>query len=220
MSYKKKEKLKEIICDIKRKDKEFATYTDFNHISTCLGIHLKVCKFKIGDIKEIIKISKEEWIKQHIKNFLENYFTIKICIDPQQRRVSVSENKYCGCVIFTVGFNPYWISEDINLHVENIKEYIEESKKKFEELREIKYDKSDKSHHLELLLIEGKLVAYETFSSLIDELDKKLNKEIAQKDYEYLLFPVCKSVGKYYLLIHMDKKIGVANGGLSKDSNS
>jgi len=59
----------------------------------------------------------------------------KICIDPQQRGVSVSENKYGGCVIFTVGLDPYWVSEDINLHVEKIKEYVEKSKKKFEELR-------------------------------------------------------------------------------------
>lgn len=58
---------------------------------------------------------------------------------------------------FTINFYKTWESENINLHVKEVKEKIKESKEKFENLRKIKSNKLDNNDHLELLLIKGRL---------------------------------------------------------------
>jgi hypothetical protein len=147
---------------------------------------------------------------EYIRKFLEDYFSEKLGKDCPLTSCVIKVNprrEGKNQFIFIVCFHKMWESENINFHIEKIKENVEESKKKFEKLRKIKSDKSDKSPHLELLLIEGMLVVYETFNSLIEELDKELNKELTQKGYKYLLFPVNNSNGKYYLMIRMNKEI-------------
>jgi len=180
----KKEKLKEIVCDIHRESKDFVIHTDFRRIFPCLGIHIDKCEFEIGYVKKEIKDSKEEWLKQYIENFLENYFSIKLCMNFQEKRNINVKNP--ESFTFIVSFDPYWKSEDVNFHVEKIEEFIEESKKKFENLRGTKSDKLDKNPHLELLLIKVTSFMIETFKDRVKELYEKL----MQRGYNYPFYPV------------------------------
>jgi hypothetical protein len=138
----------------------------------------------VKDLKKEIKDSKEKWLKQYIKNFLEDYFSIKLCMNSQEKREINVKNP--ESFTFIVSFDSLWKSEDVNFHVEKIKEYIEESKKKFEKLRGKKFDKLDKNPHLELLLIKVTSFMTVTFDDHVKELYEKL----VQRGYNYPFYPV------------------------------
>jgi len=193
------EKLKEIVCDINWKSKDFVIHTDFSRIFPCLGIHIDGCEFKIGYVKKEIKDSKEEWLKQYIQKFLKDYFSIKLCMNSQEKRKINVKNP--ESFTFIVSFDSLWESEDVNFHVEKIKEYIEESKKKFENLRSIKSDKLGKKPHLELLLIKVTSFVIVTFDNHVKELYEKL----VQRGYNYLFYPVKDldkplTLSKFYMI--------------------
>ena len=111
---------------------------------------------------------------------------------------------------FTITMEP----EDPVFHIKEIERYVEKSKGKFENLRKVKSDKSDDSPHLELLLVKGEAVAYQSFNSLVEEIKKELNKN----GYDYLL-GVRDSGAIYYLIIHMDLGTGTSVGDDWKKTN-
>jgi hypothetical protein len=183
---KKRERLKEIVCDIYWKNRDFVIYTDFSSslIFPCLGIHIDECEFNVGYVKKKIEDNKEKWLKQYVEKFLEDYFSIKLCMNSQEeKRVNVKNSEL---FTFIVSFDAYWESEDINFHIEKIVEFIEESKKKFEKLRKEKSDKSDKNPHLELLIVEVTSFAIETFESHV----KGLYEKLMQRGYNYPFYSV------------------------------
>jgi hypothetical protein len=181
-----RERLKEIICDFYWKYRDFVIYTDFSSslIFPCLGVHIDECGFDVGYVKKIIEDNKEKWLKQYVEKFLEDYFSIRLCINSQEeKRVNVKNSEL---FTFVVSFDAYWVSEDIDFHVGKIEEFIEESKKKFEKLREAKSGKLDKNPHLELLLVKVTSFAIETFEEHVKELYEKLT----QRGYDYPFYPV------------------------------
>jgi hypothetical protein len=119
-------------------------------------------------------------------------------------------------------------SEKIEFHIEETERYVERSKGKFENLRKVKSDKSDKSPHLELLLVKGLLVADRDFNSFIEEIKTELIKKgydgllLVRKrkegeDDEFITIEIRNDTvrcsggswdGNYYLIIRMD------NGGM------
>jgi len=147
--------------------------------------------------------AKRAWLEEHIGNFLWNYFFA----DNQAPRRNVRLEGEGDNIVFTVNPPIYWGPEDPAFHIENIEEYVEESKGKFDNLRKVKSDKSDDSPHWELLLVKGEAVARDDFNFLIEKIRKELNKN----GYDYLL-GVRDSGGIYYLIIRMDKGVGVSEG--------
>ena len=147
-----------------------------------------------------------------MEDFNEDYLFEQLDVRlPRIKRVNVSEESSENGFIFTVSFLLPWEKEDIKTHIEKIEEYVEESKCKFDNLRKVKSDKLDKSPHLELLLVKGLLVAYDRFNSLIEEIEKELDK----KGYDYLMvFEERRELsdgsrnGDYYLIIRMNGDIG------------
>ncbi|WP_299199255.1 hypothetical protein [Thermocrinis sp.] len=151
-------------------------------------------------------------LKRRMEDFNEDYLFEQLDVRlPRIKRVNVSEESSENGFIFTVSFLLPWEKEDIRTHIEKIEEYVEESKCKFDNLRKVKSDKLDKSPHLELLLVKGLLVAYDRFNSLIEEIEKELDK----KGYDYLMvFEERRELsdgslnGDYYLIIRMNGDIG------------
>jgi hypothetical protein len=190
LSREQKEELVKVIRDIKQRGGELAEYTDFIRVLSYFEIWLEMDggANKIGDFREIIKRNRE-FLKQYIKYFLEDYFNEKVCKNYPDCLVSANikeqegqENQF----IFTVRFSKMWKSEDINFHVGEIERFIEESKKKFEELRKVKSDKLDKNPHLELLLVEVKSFVTRDFEDHVKELYERLT----QRGYNYPFYPV------------------------------
>jgi len=136
LSNQKKEELKIIIDYIKSQDEKFLEEpADLIYLD--LDIHAETSTKKIKDVKAYIQDNKEEWIKKRIKSFLEDYFfeMKKQGKLNESAIVQVEDENKGDCLVFTVRFIITWTSEDVNFHVEKIEEFIEESKKKFENLR-------------------------------------------------------------------------------------
>jgi hypothetical protein len=178
---------------------------------------------------------KKEWEKEldglrlgkHVENFLRNYFSEKkeqnYSSEAEQKQKNLEQQKKekkkklnkpmvrleseGDNLTFTITPVVFHASEDPAFHIKKIEEYVEESKGKFDNLRKVKSDKSDDSPHWELLLVKGLLVADRDFNFLIEEIKKELNKN----GYDYLL-GVRDSGGIYYLIIRMDKVVGVSEG--------
>jgi hypothetical protein len=146
---------------------------------------------------------KRAWLEEHIGNFLWNYF---FADNPAPRRSVRSEGEGDN-LVFTVNPPIYWGPEDPAFHIKKIEEYVEKSKGKFDNLRKVKSDKSDDSPHWELLLVKGEAVAHDDFNFLIEVIKVGLDKN----GYDYLL-GVRDSGGIYYLIIRMDKGVGVSEG--------
>ncbi|MBX0312696.1 MAG: hypothetical protein JHC31_13165 [Sulfurihydrogenibium sp.] len=190
LSREQKKELVKVIRVIRQEGGKLAEYTDFIHTLSYFEIWLETDggTSKIGDFRKIIKRNRE-FLKQYIKYFLEDYFNEKVCKNYPDCLVSANikeqegqENQF----IFTVRFSKMWKSEDINFHVEKIVKFIEDSKKKFEKLREVKSDKLDKNPHLELLLVKVTSFAIDTFESHVKELYEKL----MQRGYNYPFYSV------------------------------
>jgi len=174
LSYEKKKELMEIVDGLKKMDEDESSFdvSDNN---------------KIGNIRETIKRDKRRFLEQYVKNFLKNYFNEKVCKNRSSSCIAeVHSQEQGNQYVFTVYFIKTWEYEDVNFHVEKIEEFIEESKKKFENLRSIKSNKSDKNPHLELLLIKATSFAIVTF----DEHVKKLYEKLVQRGYNYPFYPV------------------------------
>ncbi len=146
---------------------------------------------------------KRAWLEEHIGNFLWNYF---FADNPAPRRSVRSEGEGDN-LVFTVNPPIYWGPENPAFHIKKIEKYVEKSERKFDSLRKVKSDKSDNSPHWELLLVKGEAVARDDFNFLIEEIKKGLNKN----GYDYLL-GVRDSGGIYYLIIRVDKVVGVSEG--------
>jgi len=71
LSHQKKEQLRKIIGDIEKQDEGFLKDTPRD---LCLGKDIETCAERVMNVKTIIQTSKEEWIKQRIKGFVEAYF--------------------------------------------------------------------------------------------------------------------------------------------------
>jgi hypothetical protein len=171
-------------------------------------------KKQIEDFEEKLTRLKRrtEQLKQRMEDFNEDYLFEQLDVRLLGiKRVNVSEESSENGFIFIVSFLLPWEKEDIRTHIEKIEEYVEESKCKFDNLRKVKSDKLDKSPHLELLLVKGLLVAHDRFNSLIEEIEKELDK----KGYDYLMvFKERRELsdgswnGDYYLIIRMNGNIG------------
>ncbi len=146
---------------------------------------------------------KRAWLEEHIGNFLWNYF---FADNPAPRRSVRSEGEGDNFV-FTVNPPIYWGPENPAFHIKKIEKYVEKSEGKFDNLRKVKSDKSDDSPHWELLLVKGEAVARDDFNFLIEKIKKGLNKN----GYDYLP-GVRDSGGIYYLIIRVDKGVGVSEG--------
>jgi disulfide oxidoreductase YuzD len=149
-------------------------------------------------LKELSHKQKEE-LNEDIKNFLEGYFNEKVCKNlpcsciarakPEERREQGNQS------IFIVLFNVMWNPENIDFYTK----IIEESKKKFENLRKVKSDKLDKNHHLELLFIKVTSFATKTLEDHVKELYEKL----VQKGYDYPIYLVAdsdNSLNRYFIV--------------------
>jgi len=210
LSYQKKEQLRRIIGDVEKQDEGFLKSPPF---------------------------SKEKWIKQRIKGLVKAYFYEKLGthlskeLDREGWKLNItevdSENGYTLDILFLFHYTD---EGEIAFHIKKIKEYVEESIGKFDTLRKQKFEKSDHSLHLELLLVKGETVLDPGFYSLIEEIKKELNKN----GYDYLLFPIKQEAEEeivfeinqttgevrilgageavYYLIIRMDKRVGVSKG--------
>jgi hypothetical protein len=166
--------------------------------------------------KELSKYKKEWekeldrlWLEKRIKDFLWDYFFEKLQEQESLNKplIRVRPESEGDNLIFNITPVIGWAPEDPAFHIKKIEEYVEESKGKFDNLRKVKSDKSDDSPHWELLLVKGLLVADRDFNSLIEEIEAELTK----KGYDYLL-GVRDSGGIYYLIIRMDKVVGVPEG--------
>jgi hypothetical protein len=227
LPHEKKDKLRKIIDDIKRQDKRFLEEPYIYVYYLCLDIHVETCPKRVRDVKTTIQNSKEEVLKWHIEDFLEDYFSEKLGISPQQ--VVVDEESSENGFIFTIWFVLYpKVEEEVKFYMEEIERYVEESKGKFEHLRKVKSDKSDGSSHLELLLVKGSLVADRDFNSFIEkikaELTKKgydcllcIRKRKEGEDDEFITIEIKNGTvrvsggnwdGNYYLIIRMDNEMG------------
>jgi hypothetical protein len=201
LPHERKDELRKIIADIKRQDKRFLEYNTTYFTYLCLDMHAEIYTKKIKDIKRVIQDNKEEGLKWRIKDFLTTYFSKELGIAPQQ--VVVDEKDSENGFIFPIRFIVFWEPEEIEFHMEEIERYVERSKGKFETLRKVKSDKSDKSPHWELLLVKGEAVVYHSFDSFI----KKIEEWLKKNGYDYLL-GVRDSGGVYYLIIRMDNRMG------------
>ncbi len=240
LSQQKKEQLRKIIGDIEKQDEEFLKgphYVDPYFFYSCLGKDIETCAERVRNVKTIIQISKEKWIKQRIKGFVEAYFYKELGTylskktDREGWKLNItevdSENGYILDILF---FFLYRDEGEIAFHIEKIKEYVEESIGKFDTLRKQKFEKSDHRLHLELLLVKGETVLDPSFNFLTEKIEDWLKKN----GYDYLLFPIkqeaeeeivveinrttgeVRSLGAgesvYYLIIRMDKGVGVSEG--------
>jgi hypothetical protein len=230
LPHEKKEELRKIIGDIKRQDEKFLKYNITYSTYLGLDVHSEICQKKIGDVKTTIQNNKEEGLKWRIEDFLKTYFSKELYIAPQQ--VVVYEKSSENGFIFTTRFITFMESEKIEFHIEEIERYVERSKGKFENLRKVKSDKSDKSPHLELLLVKGLLVADRDFNSFIEEIKAELTKKgydgllLVRKrkegeDDEFITIEIKNDTvrcsggswdGNYYLIIRMDNGMGVSEG--------
>jgi hypothetical protein len=164
--------------------------------------------------KELSKY-KEEWEKEldrlllekRIKDFLLNYFSEKLQKQESLNKplIRVRSESEGDNLIFNITPVVGWAPEDPAFHIKKIEEYVEKSKGKFDNLKKVKSDKSDDSPHWELLLVKGEAVARDDFNFLIGEIEKGLDKN----GYDYLL-GVRNSGGIYYLIIRVDKGVGVS----------
>jgi hypothetical protein len=165
----------------------------------------ELSKYKEEWEKELDRL----WLEKRIKDFLLNYFSEKLQKQESLNKplIRVRPESEGDNLTFTITPVIGWASEDPVFHIEEIERYVKRSKGKFENLRKVKSDKSDDSPHWELLLVKGEAVAYQSFNSLIEEIKKGLNKN----GYDYLL-GVRDSGGIYYLIIRIDKGVGVSEG--------
>jgi hypothetical protein len=149
------------------------------------------------------------WLEKRIKDFLWNYFfeNLQEWESLNKPMIMVRPESEGDNLIFNITPVIGWAPEDPAFHIKKIEEYFEESKGKFDNLRKVKSDKSDDSPHWELLLVKGEAVARDDFNFLIEKIRKELNKN----GYDYLL-GVRDSGGFYYLIIRMDKGVGVSEG--------
>lgn len=140
-------------------------------------------------------INKEEWLRQNIRKFLEEYFFARTGKFP----IIKMEDDYT----FVVNFN--WESQENQrcfedfLCVGKIEKFFKRSKKKFENLRKLKSDKLDKNHHLELLLVEATFIAVEDFEDYVKQVYEKL----VQKGYNYPIHLVAdsdNSLNRYFII--------------------
>jgi hypothetical protein len=130
-------------------------------------------------LKELSHKQKEE-LNEDVKNFLEDYFNGKGKNYPFYyiAKADLEEQKEQGNqFIFTVSFSVTWNSENIDYYIK----IIEESKKKFENLRKMKSDKLDKNPHLEFLLIEVPSFTIKT----PEDHAKELYEKFKQRGYDY-----------------------------------
>ncbi len=165
----------------------------------------ELSKYKEEWEKELDRL----WLEKRIKDFVLNYFSEELQKQESLNMplIRVRSESEGDNLTFTITPVIGWASEDPVFHIEEIERYFEGSKGKFENLRKVKSDKSDDSTHWELLLVKGLLVADRDFNSLIEAIKKELNKN----GYDYLL-GVRDSGGIYYLIIRMDKVVGVSAG--------
>ncbi len=230
LSHQKKEQLRRIIGDIEKQDEGFLKDPPRD---LCLGKDIETCAERVGNVKTIIQISKEKWIKQRIKGFVEAYFykelgkSLSKKLDREGWKPSIpevdSDNGYPLGILFLFHYTD---EGEVEFHIKKIKEYVKESIGKFDTLRKQKFEKSDHRLHLELLLVKGETVLDPGFNSLIEEIEKWLKKN----GYDYLLFPIKQEAeeeivvkinltaeevrilgaGKsvYYLIIRMDGGTG------------
>ncbi len=206
----KKEELRKIIDDIKRQDERFIKNlpNDILFAYTCLATHPEICQIKIKDIEGKIKESKEKGLSRRVADFIWYHFMDELKDFPKNYIMRVKEEGVNdGSIFIATRFTITMEREDPVFHIEKIEEYVEESKGKFDNLRKVKSDKSDDRPHWELLLVKGEAVAYQSFNSLIEEIKKELNKN----GYDYLL-GVRDSGGIYYLIVRVDKGVGVSEG--------
>ncbi|MFZ8783946.1 hypothetical protein [Thermocrinis sp.] len=240
LSHQKKEQLRRIIGDIEKQDEEFLKDPPYGYLYflyLCLGKGIETCAERVVNAKTIIQISKEKWIKQRIKGFVEAYFYEKLGtylskeLDKEGWKLNIteadSENGYTLDILFLFHYRD---EGEVAFHVEKIKEYVEESIGKFDTLRKQKFEKLDHSLHLELLLVKGETVLDLSFNFLTEKIEEWLKKN----GYDYLLFPIKQEAEEeivfeinrttgevrilgageavYYLLIRMDKRVGVSEG--------
>jgi hypothetical protein len=167
------------------------------------NLEKELSKYKEEWEKELDRL----WLEKRIKDFLWNYFFEKLQEQESLNKpmIMVRPESEGDNLIFTITPVIGWASEDPMFHIKEIERYVERSKGKFENLRKVKSDKSDDRPHWELLLVKGEAVAYQSFNSLIEEIKKGLNKN----GYDYLL-GVRDSGGIYYLIIRIDKGVGVS----------
>jgi hypothetical protein len=211
LPHEKKDELRKIIDDIKRQDERFVKSlpNDILFAYTCLATYPEICQIKIKDVEGKIKESKEKGLSSRVADFIWYHFMDELKDFPKNyvmkvKKEGVKDNSIFIATRFTITMEP----EDPVFHIKEVERYVERSKGKFENLRKVKSDKSDDSPHWELLLVKGLLVAYYRFNSLIEEIEEWLKKN----GYDYLL-GVRDSGGIYYLIIRMDKGVGVSGGG-------
>ena len=236
LSPQRKEQLRRIIGDIEKQDEEFLKCPPYV-LYSCLGKEIETCAERVMNVKTIIQINKEKWIKQRIKGFVEAYFYKELGaylskkLDREGWKLSIaeeaSENGYTLDILFLFHYRD---EEEIAYHIKNIKEYIEESIGKFDTLRKQKFKKSDHSLHLELLLVKGETVLDPSFNSLVEEIKKWLDKNgydnllipIKQEAEEEIVFESNRTTDEvrilgagasvYYLIIRMDLGAGTSVG--------
>jgi hypothetical protein len=234
LSHQKKEQLRKIIGDIEKQDEGFLKDTPRD---LCLGKDIETCAERVMNVKTIIQTSKEEWIKQRIKGFVEAYFYKELGtrlskkLDREGWKPNISEVDSGNGYTLDILFLFHYIDEgEIAFHIKKIKEYVEESIGKFDTLRKQKFEKSDHSLHLELLLVKGETVLDPSFNSLIEEIEKWLNKNghdyllcpIKQEAEEEIVFETKRTTDEvrilgageavYYLIIHMNGEKGRSIG--------
>jgi hypothetical protein len=232
--------LRRIIGDIEKQDEEFLKDPPYGYLYflyLCLGKEIETCAERVVNAKTIIQISKEKWIKQRIKGFVKAYFYEKLGtylskeLDKEGWKLNIteadSENGYTLDILFLFHYRD---EGEVGFHVEKIKEYVEESIRKFDTLRKQKFEKSDHSLHLELLLVKGETVLDPSFNFLTEKIEEWLKKN----GYDFLLFPIKQEAEEetvveinrttgevrilgageavYYLIIRMDKRVGVSEG--------
>jgi len=162
------------------------------------NIDLEYILDKMNNIEK--NSDKGEWLRQNIGNFLEKYFLEKTS---GHVTAEIKDN-----YTFIIKFFPYWEnqeysalkSKDINsyFYIGKIEEFIKKSEKKFGNLTKVKSDKSDKNHHLELLLVEATFIAVEDLKDRVKELYEKL----VQRGYSYPIYLVVdsnNSLNRYFI---------------------
>lgn len=154
----KKEELRKIIDDIKRQDERFVKSlpNDILFAYTCLATHPEICQIKIKDVEGKIKKSKEKGLSSRVADFIWYHFMDELKDFPKNyimrvKEEGVKDDSIFIATRFTITREP----EDPVFHIKEIERYVERSKGKFENLRKVKSDKSDRMPHLELLLVKG-----------------------------------------------------------------
>ncbi len=207
LSHQKKEQLRRIIGDIEKQDEGFLE--DPLH-DLCLGKDIETCAEKVKNVKTIIQISKEEWIKQRIKGFVEAYFYKELGeylskkLDREGWKPSIpevdSDNGYTLGILFLFRYTD---EGEVEFHIKKIKEYVKESIGKFDTLRKQKFEKSDHRLHLELLLVKGETVLDPSFNFLTEKIEEWLKKN----GYDYLLFPI-KQEAQEEIVVEINRTTG------------